>query len=86
MMFEIVYSKQAIRVLRRLPRNLSQRIREKLRDVALDPFAQHNNVTRLLNRPGYRLRVGDWRIIYDIQEERMEIMVMRVAPRGEAYS
>ena len=72
--------------MRRLLRILSQRIREKLREVVLDPFAQHNNVTRLVNRPGYRLRVGDWRIIYDIQDERMEIMVMRVAPRGEAYS
>ena len=84
-MFEIVYSKQAIKVLRRLPRNLSQRIRSKINDVANDPYGQHNNVTKLVNRPGYRLRVGDWRILYDIQDERMEIIVMRVARRGEAY-
>ena len=41
--------------------------------------------TLLQNRPGFRLRVGDWRIIYEIQDERMEIIVMRVAPRGEVY-
>ena len=84
-MFEIVYSRQAIKVLRRLPRNLSQRIQSKIEDVASDPFGQHNNVTKLVNRPGFRLRVGDWRIIYDVQDERMEVIVMRIAPRGEAY-
>ena len=84
-MFEIVYTRQALRVLRRLPRNLVQRIRDKLSLIAADPYGQHNNVTKLQNRPGFRLRVGDWRVIYDIQDERMEIIVLRVAPRGEVY-
>ena len=84
-MFEIVYTRQALRILRRLPHNLAQRIRDKLALIAADPYGQHNNVTKLQNRSGFRLRVGDWCVIYDIQAERMEIIVMRVASRGEVY-
>jgi len=33
----------------------------------------------------YRLRVGDWRIIYAIQNEELIILVIKIAPRGEVY-
>jgi len=37
------------------------------------------------NRDGYRLRVGDWRVIYDIQKEKVVILVLKIASRGEVY-
>jgi mRNA-degrading endonuclease RelE of RelBE toxin-antitoxin system len=48
-------------------------------------FAQNPNVTKLQNRPGYRLRVGDWRVIYDVQEGEMIILVLKVGSRGDVY-
>jgi mRNA interferase RelE/StbE len=33
----------------------------------------------------YRLRVGDWRVIYALQDEVMVVLVVRVAHRREAY-
>ena len=68
-----------------MPRSLAALIREKLDQVATDPFAQHPNVTKLQNRTGYRLRIGDWRIIYDVQKEELVIMVLKIAPCGEVY-
>jgi len=40
---------------------------------------------KLQGRPGYRLRVGDWRVIYEIGKDRVVIIVMKIAPRGEVY-
>ena len=71
--------------MQKMPRNLQELVREKLDQIARDPFAVHHNVTKLQNREGYRLRVGDWRVIYDLQHEQLIIMVLKVATRGEVY-
>ena len=68
-----------------MPRNMTKLIREKLELIATDPYANHSNAKKLQNRPGYRLRVGDWRVIYDIQNEQLVILVLKIAPRGEVY-
>lgn len=68
-----------------MPRDIAQRIRNRLDRIAADPYANHPNVTKLQNRPGYRLRVGDWRIIYEIENDELIILVLRIAPRGEVY-
>ena len=84
-MYKIVFTKQAAKSLQRIPRHTTDLIREKLAQLAADPFAKSLNATKLQNRPGYRLRVGDWRVIYEIQKEQLVIMVLKVAPRGEVY-
>ncbi len=84
-MFEVIYEKQAERTLMKLPKNLGDRIRKKLSIIAQNPYEQHNNVTKLKDRPGYRLRVGDWRVIYRILDGQVCILVVKIAPRGSVY-
>lgn len=82
-MKKIAYSKQAIKVLARLPEKDKTRIRDKLRQYAEDPASQANNVKRLQGEQALRLRVGDWRIIFD--ENDVIIDVIRIGPRGDVY-
>lgn len=84
-MYEILFTKQAHKVLRRMPRNTAKRIRGKIEQLAEDPYAANPNANKLKGREGYRLRVGDWRIIYELGEDELVILVLRIAPRGEAY-
>lgn len=84
-MYQIIYVKQAERSLLRLPKNILRRIQDKLALIAEDPYSRHNNVTKLKDREEYRLRVGDWRVIYEIHDGELIILVVKIAPRGSVY-
>jgi mRNA interferase RelE/StbE len=83
--YKINFTKQAYKSLRRVPRDIVDRMRDRLDQIAQDPYVQYANVTKLQNRSGYRLRVGDWRVIYDLQDEELVILVLKVGPRGDVY-
>ncbi len=84
-MYSVDYSKSARKALKGMPRTSALLIVEKFNALAIDPWAPNNNVKKLSNHPGYRLRVGDWRVVYLIREQTLLIAVVRIAPRGGAY-
>lgn len=84
-MYSVTYSVDVTKILARLPRKLVKRIIERIEDVADDPYQGHPNVTKLKGRDGYRLRVGDWRVIYDLDDESQVMIVLVIGPRGQVY-
>ena len=84
-MYLIEYRRDASKALKSLPRNVAVRIAGKLDALAVDPFAPNQNVKKLVGREAYRLRIGDWRVIYEIYRDRLVIHVVAVAPRGGVY-
>jgi mRNA interferase RelE/StbE len=39
----------------------------------------------LRGRPGYRLRVGDWRVIFELDHEERRLVVLDIGPRSDFY-
>lgn len=84
--FAVLISKDALRQMRRMPRNSERMILAKIEEVAIDPFAPHNNVTALTGSPGnFRLRVGDWRVLYRLDTGARRMTVGLIRTRGAAY-
>lgn len=80
----VVYERDAVKALRRMPANTAALIRAKIAQLAEDPASLANNIKALKARPGvFRLRVGDWRVLY---RDGTVIAIIRIAPRSEAYS
>ena len=84
-MYTVIYSKQAARTLQKIPRNVTGLIQKKIDEIAINPAEQHANVTKLVGRAGFRLRVGDWRVIYKLEDEQLIMLVIRIGPRGDVY-
>ncbi|MDX3926932.1 MAG: type II toxin-antitoxin system RelE/ParE family toxin [Shinella sp.] len=82
-MKQIAYSKSASRMLLRMPRNDAVRIRQKMEQYAADPSSLAANVKKMQGRPGYRMRVGDWRVIFDENEHVIDIE--EIGSRGSVY-
>ena len=72
------------RPLRKMPANEARLLRAKIQDLALDPLSA-SNVKKLEGRSGYRLRIGDWRVIFEVHEDVLAIAVLKIAPRGGVY-
>jgi mRNA interferase RelE/StbE len=83
--YKIIFAKGAQRALLRLPKNSAVLVRQKLEQLAVDPYAPNTNAMKLQNRSGYRLRIGDWRVIYEIRNDELVILVLKIAQRGEVY-
>ena len=81
---QVRYGREALRSLARIDSATSLRIQSKVRQLADDPASLANNIKAMKGAPGlWRLRVGDWRVVYT---ETLEVvLVSRVAPRGSAY-
>lgn len=84
-MYRLNYSKQVDNTLRRMLRNRARIIRKNLTILAADPYVANNNAVKLQNEDLYRLRIGDWRAIFDIQEDELIVLIIRLAPHGKVY-
>lgn len=73
------------KTLKKLDRILSGRIIKRLEELAQDPF--NPRISRQMETdPGVRYsRVGDWRIIYRVNETERTLDIMAVRPRSSAY-
>jgi mRNA interferase RelE/StbE len=84
MPMEIRYTKAAAKALIKMPTNTALLIRNKIQQYAADPESLANNVKKLQGREDeYRLRVGDWRVIF--AQDGVILNVLKVRPRGGAY-
>ena len=80
---KITYTKQATKILRTMPRKTAMRILTAIEKVAENPATADLDIRALQGRDGYRLRVGDWRVIYS--QDGVVLAVERIAPRGKVY-
>ncbi len=82
--WRVLFDRGPQKVLRRVDAELRGRFLAKAHELELDP--RPPGVEKLAGyKDLYRLRVGDWRIIYVVKEDRLIILVIEIAPRGRAY-
>jgi mRNA interferase RelE/StbE len=67
-----------------MPRNIALTVGKKIKELSNNPNRMRN-VKKLTDHPGYRLRVGDWRVIYTVNEDELVIHVINIKTRGEVY-
>lgn len=75
--------KPAERYLRSIQPKSRQRIFEELDKLLLDPTQV--NFKKLKGRDGYRLRVGNYRVLIQVQREKHLFLVTNIGSRGDIY-
>ena len=83
--YRIDYTPRAIKQLRAIrDARTGNPIKQAIQRLAIDP--RHTGVTKLVDADDeWRVRVGDWRIVYRIDDGVLVVLVVKVAPRGGVY-
>ncbi|MEO5364494.1 MAG: type II toxin-antitoxin system RelE/ParE family toxin [Magnetococcus sp. DMHC-8] len=85
MVYQVQIRREAKRKLQSLPVKERLRITDKIMELGLDPDDANLDTTPLTGSRFWRLRVGNWRVIYDRQEVLRIIAVERIRSRGDVY-
>ena len=82
--YKIELLKSAIKELSKLPRNVQERIRDKIDTLKINPYP--SGIKKLKNGQGrLRIRVGEYRIIYKIEKDILVILVIKIGHRRQIY-
>lgn len=82
MTYEVIFSDKALKQLKKMERGVQERIIAVLERIRTRPEAY---VTKLVGDPGYKLRVGDYRVIVDVDIKKLRILVLKVGHRKSIY-
>jgi mRNA interferase RelE/StbE len=82
MRWQIIWSEKSVKQLEKTDKKNAQMIYDAVLDCTQDPF---KSMARLTNSPFYKLRVGNYRIILDLQQSKMIIFVIETDHRERIY-
>lgn len=80
-MYSIEWTRRALKQLKRIQKQRQKQIVLAVRDLQNWPDCR--NVKALTNQPGYRLRVGSYRVLFDIEDELRIVEIEEVKKRDD---
>ena len=75
--------RRAQRELAQLPQEAYERVRDAIRGLAQNPRPE--GCVKLVGREGWRIRAGDYRVIYEIDDKQNAVTVLHVGHRHDIY-
>ena len=83
MRYRVILTKSVQKELDRLPDDIANRILARLAGLETNP--RPADVKKLKGRDAWRIRVGDYRVIYELHDRVLQILVITVGQRREIY-
>lgn len=81
--YRIEVTPAAARQLRKLDPQVARRVQGAIELLAVDPRPPASRALR--GRPGYRVRVGDYRLLYTVQDDVLLVVLIRLGHRRDVY-
>jgi mRNA interferase RelE/StbE len=85
MSYTILIERQAQKVIKTLDKQTVQRIHERIKELSVTPYNHRISGVVTMEKGRHKFRVGDWRIIFKIDEKDKAIFIVAVRPRRRAY-
>jgi len=84
-MYEIKFSKQAVKDLKHIPEGYKKNVLDKIELLGQDPYGKLLDTKKLRGVDGYRLRVGEYRVLYKMENQTVVVKIIKIKVRGSIY-
>lgn len=86
-MYQIRYHKKVIKFIQKRNPKEKQRILQKFEALKTNPYPPNETIDskKLQGKEGFRLRIGDYRFLYDVEENELLIYMEDADNRGDIY-
>ena len=81
-MWQVLWSEKSVKQLKKLDKKTARTIRDRVLELEDDPYKA---VSRLASSKFYKIRVGSYRVILDIQQGKLIIFVIETDHRKRVY-
>ncbi|MBS1768468.1 MAG: type II toxin-antitoxin system RelE/ParE family toxin [Acidobacteria bacterium] len=83
--YAIEFVKSARKDFEKLPARIRERIVEALTVLSLNPYSELLKVKKLKGAELFRIRLGDYRVVYEVRKKQLVVVVIKVGHRSEVY-
>jgi len=86
-MYQIIYHKRVVKFINSRDTKDKKRIKKRLDKLEQNPYPTNSeiDIKKLQNRVGFRLRIGNYRFIYDVEDDTLIIYMEDADNRGDIY-
>jgi mRNA interferase RelE/StbE len=82
-LYRVEFAKGVRKDFKGIPRSDANRILQKIESLTVNPRPPESK--KLTNDDSHRIRIGNYRVIYDIQDEVLLVLVVKVGNRKDVY-
>lgn len=83
MKYQVILPKTVQKEMNRLPDDVIDRILDRLEELKVNP--RPSDSKKLKGRPAWRIRVGDYRVIYEVHDRELRVIIITIGHLREVY-
>ena len=83
MLYSVTFRASAAKELRKLPTPVRKQVSELIESLVRDP--RPHGVKKMIGADAWRIRVGDYRVIYSIIDEQLVVEIIKIGNRRDVY-
>jgi mRNA interferase RelE/StbE len=86
MNYVVKFQKNAVKTIRKLDKTTRNRILDHINILSENPQSSELDIKRMQGLDNhFRLRIGTFRVVYSLSNQKLIIVIIRVGPRGDVY-
>lgn len=84
--YEVVFKKSAAKELQGLPQKIQRKILDAVRLLSVNPYTELLQIKKMKGADSlYRVRIQDYRVIYQIENQVIKVTIIKIGHRKEVY-